>query len=103
MKWPKLKVRLRIPFRRGTRKDLDYLLAHANPSLPLEEQIVWLSDLLNWIRSPSKLPSSFSARQGQLEEVRIRFVFHLLEKNPSWKEKTGKSILSILSQIDSLQ
>jgi site-specific recombinase len=104
MKWARLKARFSWPLRLlGIRKDLDYLLAQADPKLPLTEQVLWLADLLIWIRTPTKLPSNFGSLKGQLQDARIRFLFHLLEKNPQWKKNTGQSIVSILSQVSSLQ
>jgi site-specific recombinase len=82
----------------NTKKDLDYILSHADPEAMLPDKIQWLADLINWIRKRSRLPGNFSEFRGQLQAVRIKFVFHLLERHPEWRDRVGRTLVSILSE-----
>lgn len=95
---------LLLPFARGT--NIDVLLAKADAKLPLRDRIAWLQDLFAWLRSPvgSSEKESLKGRGGsRIQSVRLRFLFHLLERHPHWKEQVAATFRSILSETSGLE
>src|SRR4026209_1441724 len=66
-------------------RDLPYILEQANPKAKLADKMMWLENLMEWIRSDTEFQHDFDAATGQLHTVRVRFLLQLLERNPHWK------------------
>ncbi len=80
------------------REQLDYLFEIANPAAPLAERIQWLEQLMHWIRTASLHEHSFDQTTGQLHNVRIRFLLHLLERRESWKKNVAAILRSFIQE-----
>jgi site-specific recombinase len=89
---------------RPARPDLSYILAEAHNQQSLEDKIYWLESLIGWIRSGAKaqLPSEFNLNSGHIQAVRIRFILHLLERQPQWKSATAQNLRDIVQQASGL-
>lgn len=91
-------------FRRAlARQDLPALLAAADPKASFEIRKRWLESLMQWVRSTSSLPHEFDENKGGIHHVRIRFILHLLERQPEWKRNVGQTLQSILSETSLLE
>lgn len=86
----------------SARKDLSYLLSVASPEWPLHERVVWLENLLVWIQSSALHEHGFSASSGHLHSVRIRFVLHLLERQPEWKKRVSATLRSLFCDLNAV-
>src|SRR6185369_16018968 len=83
---------------------LDYLLAAANPHARLAERVVWLTEVLRWVRihrSATDDAADGEVEAGRAEDApglrglrvralrmrlaRVRFLLRLLERHPEWK------------------
>lgn len=84
------------------REQLSYLLEAADPEASLEERVLWLERLIHWIKTSPGLPEVITDGSGRLQVVRLRFIIHLLQKNPVWKEKTAAALRSILLDTDAV-
>jgi site-specific recombinase len=51
-----------------------------------------------WIRTSSPHANSFDLQTGQLHNARIRFVIHVLERNPEWKERVSATLRSLVAE-----
>lgn len=93
----------KIKQRFNTHRDLPYILGQANADLPLLKKIEWVELLISWVRSKARVPHDFDTSTGQIHGVRIRFVLHLLERNPQWKQNVASVLRSLLLETSGLQ
>ena len=84
------------------REQLHYLLASANPKASLQERVVWLEQLMIWIRTASVHQHSFDPETGQLHNARLRFFLHLLRRNPEWRDNVSKTLRTSLEETSAL-
>jgi len=77
------------------RPELSSILISVDPKAPLGDRISWLESLVNWIRIPLT-PSKQKAESGKIEELRLRFLFQWLERNPDYRPKISAVLSSIL-------
>lgn len=82
------------------RKDLDAILEHTPaPTASLGLRLGWLSDVLHWILSDTKLRTEDAYfKTGETQALRVKWVLHVLERRPDWKEKVSKVLNSIPPQ-----
>lgn len=71
---------------------LSDILQHSTAHLPVAAQMQWLEQLLLWLFK----------REEDRTEVRFRYLFQTLEKNPAWKSNLQNTITSILDKADFL-
>jgi site-specific recombinase len=82
-------------------KTLSDLLASVDPQASKTDKILWLEDLISWIRLPiSPSGSSHLKSPHHIQGARIKFLLQVLEKNPHWKTKTSQTIESVLSEMN---
>ena len=81
-----------------TRLDLDALLAHAAPQLPIAERVEWLVELLIWLRTPGQATQD----SGSLPAVRLRFLLQVLERHPDWKKSVAHTLRSLVRDLEAL-
>lgn len=95
----------RLPrlLRPSRRRDLAYVLSQAEPEAPLADRIAWLESLVGWIGSSTVHKHEFDADRGHLQTVRVRFILHLLERNPEWKTGVSATLRSILAETSALE
>ncbi len=79
--------------------DLDALLAQANPTASLQERLVWLVDLMHWVRHNSAFHEYKEVENVRLPSARIKFLFMVLDRNPQWKEKVALTLRSVLRDV----
>lgn len=87
------------PFRSQNRNDLDFLLSHPPRHNNLNENLIWLGKILDWVlsKSPLKLPEhDFST--GQTQALRVKWMVYLLDRNPEWKKDLSRVLGSITSE-----
>ncbi len=84
------------------REQLSYLLENANPKASLEDRVLWLEQLIYWIRSSAVSANTFDEETGQLHAVRLRFIFHLLDRNETWKAKVAATLRSLILETDTV-
>jgi site-specific recombinase len=92
------------------RRDIDVLLANADPYAPLADRVVWLQQIILWLRSSAraedreaKKRSTSRSSAKRIETVRLKFIFQLLDRNPDWKPKVAGTLRAILSEASALE
>lgn len=92
-------MRIEFWFWRGpTRKDLDILLNSApDPQSPLWRRTNWLRELCNWVFSASPLKGTeLKFETGLPQARRIKWLLHVLDRNPAWRTKFQLLIQSVV-------
>ncbi|WP_322042615.1 site-specific recombinase [Paraburkholderia sp. J67] len=98
---------------RSAGQQLDALLASADADAPYAERSDWLIELAHWIHRRGKLDadaapaaSSAAAHDAPLrtppEHVRVRYLLHVLDRNPTWKANVGAMVRELLRDSDSI-
>ncbi|MEK6553658.1 MAG: hypothetical protein AABZ31_00315, partial [Bdellovibrionota bacterium] len=79
------------------RKDLDAILEHTPlPTASLGLRLGWLADVLHWILSDSALRTDDAYfKTGETQALRVKWVLHVLDRHPDWKEKVKRIVESI--------
>ena len=85
--------------KRGEKYDLSYILAHALLKSSLDERVLWLEQLIDWLRNPEKKDQS----EGGSVSIRLKFLLHVLERNPIWKKNSADVICSVLSETNGIR
>lgn len=89
---------------RGAHHGLDALLARADPREPFDDRLRWLARLTRWLSDPSRPKTLEDASAGRPAQVaRVRFLLHVLERNPDWKARFGRTVRSIVRDVDALE
>jgi site-specific recombinase len=83
-------LRLRDP-----RRDLSSILEAASPDASMQDQILFLSQLVHWLRG-----GKIKEDQTNQRMVRLRFLFQVLDRQPLWKENVGKILAHILRESE---
>ncbi|MFT4069571.1 site-specific recombinase [Paraburkholderia sp.] len=87
---------------------LDALLAIADKTAPYAERSEWLIELAHWIRRGRTVqPAATSAddtaaRQSNPAHTRIRYLLHVLDRNPAWKANVAGILRALLRESDGL-
>jgi len=95
---------------RSAVRQLDALLATADADAPYAERSDWLIELAHWIHRRGKLDtdatSAAAAPDAPLrappEHARVRYLLHVLERNPAWKANVGAMVRKLLHESDSI-
>lgn len=88
------------------RRDLDFLLSSAQPTASLEDRLIWLQQVMQWLRSPAAVVDvevKPTKRSLPLQSVRLRFLLQVLERNPNWKKNVAAVLRSILNETSSVE
>lgn len=91
---------LKLFSRNRSRKELDILLALTPaPDTPLFKRISWLGEILTWVFSESPLNTTeLDFSTGHPQALRVKWLLHILERNPAWKEKVQTVFPSIANE-----
>ncbi len=87
-----------------SRKELDILLTMSpNPDAVLHKRMGWLAELLTWIFSASPLVANRAETEldfstGHPQALRVKWLLHVLERNPLWKTKIQAILTSIAAE-----
>ncbi|MBB2997877.1 site-specific recombinase [Paraburkholderia tropica] len=111
---------------RSAGQQLDALLATADADAPYAERSDWLIELAHWIHRRGKLdgagrvvpsaPDTFAdsahayatATEADAdappppEHARLRYLLHVLDRNPGWKANVGAIVRKLLRESDSI-
>jgi site-specific recombinase len=91
---------------------LDALLAIADQSAPYPERSEWLIELAHWIRrgrtvqpgapGPGDPGAEPAASHSPAAHKRIRYLLHVLDRNPAWKADVAGILRALLRESDGL-
>ncbi|WP_322058598.1 site-specific recombinase [Paraburkholderia sp. J63] len=95
---------------RSAVRQLDALLATADADAPYAERSDWLIELAHWLHRRGKLDadatSPAAAENAPLrappEHARVRYLLHVLDRNPAWKANVGAMVRKLLRESDSI-
>lgn len=95
---------------RSAGQQLDALLASADADAPYAERSDWLVELAHWIHRRGKLDADAAAaptpddapQRTPPEHVRVRYLLHVLDRNPAWKANVGAMVRKLLRDSDSI-
>jgi site-specific recombinase len=92
---------------RNSGHQLDALLAIADQNAPYAERSEWLIELAHWIhrsgavQTVAQEPSVDDARR-QPEHKRLRYLLHVLDRNPAWKANVAGILRALLRESDGI-
>lgn len=95
---------LKLFSNRRSRKELDILLTMIPDSTAvLHRRMAWLAELLTWIFSESPLVSNLTESEldfstGHPQALRVKWLLHVLQRNPPWKIKIQEILTSIAAE-----
>ncbi|OAJ52241.1 site-specific recombinase [Paraburkholderia ginsengiterrae] len=92
---------------RDSGHQLDALLAIANKSAPYADRSEWLIELAHWIRrgravQPSDTDDAQADSRSMPAHTRIRYLLHVLDRNPAWKANVAGILRALLRESDGL-
>ena len=92
---------------RNSGHQLDALLAIADQNAPYAERSEWLIELAHWIhrggtvQAVAQEPLGDEARR-QPEHTRLRYLLHVLDRNPAWKANVAGILRALLRESDGI-
>ena len=84
---------------------LDTLLAIADRNAPYPERSEWLIELAHWIRrgrAVQPAAADVSPSRSSPPHTRIRYLLHVLDRNPAWKANVAGILRALLRETDGL-
>lgn len=99
---------------RSAVRQLDALLATADADAPYAERSDWLIELAHWIHRRGKLDADAASSatpatiapdaplRAPPEHARVRYLLHVLDRNPGWRANVGAMVRKLLRESDSL-
>jgi site-specific recombinase len=84
---------------------LDALLAIADRTAPYPERSEWLIELAHWIRrgrAVQPAAAEDAPPQSTPPHTRIRYLLHVLDRNPAWKANVAGILRRLLRESDGL-
>ncbi len=88
---------------------LDALLAIADRNAPYADRSAWLIELAHWIRRGRAVQAGTSepnaqpaASRSASAHTRIRYLLHVLDRNPAWKANVAGILRALLRESDGL-
>jgi site-specific recombinase len=69
--------------KRGEKYDLSSIMGLASPEGTYSERVQWIEQLVDWLRHEN-------------QTTRVKFLVQMMDRNPEWREKTGKVIANTL-------
>lgn len=86
-----------------SRRNLDTLLsAPPAPESLLRKRLEWLTDLIQWVRTPGPIKTELDFQSGQPQALRAKFLLLALERNPAWKKNVAQVLRSIIHDTSAL-
>src|SRR5581483_199397 len=88
-----------------TGRQIDALLAHADPAAELAARNEWLIEIAHWLRRGGAIASG-EAQPDQAPKypphTRLRYLLQLLDRNPEWKARVAATLQSIVRDTDAM-
>ncbi|MGB8415775.1 site-specific recombinase [Paraburkholderia sp.] len=88
---------------------LDALLAIADKTAPYPDRSEWLIELAHWIHrgravQPEQLDNTVenATSRSTLAHARVRYLLHVLDRNPAWKANVAGILRALLRESDGL-
>lgn len=81
---------------------LDVLLAQADPSLELAERNQWLIELAHWLHDGGTLEDGLDGEVAYPPHARLRYLLHVLRRNPAWRATVGATLRATLDECDTV-
>lgn len=86
-----------------SRRNLDTLLsAPPAPESLLRKRLEWLTDLIQWVRTPGPIKTELDFQTGQPQALRAKYLLLVLERNPAWKKNVAQVLRSIVRDTSAL-
>ena len=88
-----------------TGRQIDALLAHADPRAELAVRNEWLVEISHWLHREG--PITRDAQQPDQSpkyppHVRLRYLLQLLDRNPEWKARVALTLQGIVREMDAM-
>ncbi|MDF3083956.1 site-specific recombinase [Burkholderia sola] len=91
---------------RNAGHQLDALLAHADADASYAERSEWLIELAHWLRRNGTVQDAPAERDADTRaypaHARLRYLFHVLDRNPAWKAHAARILRGILRECDGI-
>ncbi|MBR8239391.1 site-specific recombinase [Burkholderia sp. AU42008] len=91
---------------RNAGHQLDALLAHADAGASYAERSEWLIELAHWLRRNGTVLDAPAERDADTRaypaHARLRYLFHVLDRNPAWKAHAARILRGILRECDGI-
>ncbi|AOJ67755.1 MULTISPECIES: site-specific recombinase [Burkholderia] len=92
---------------RSASHQLDALLATADADAPYAERAEWLIELAHWLRRDGAMLAAAPAQAESGERTfaahaRLRYVLHVLDRNPEWKTNVARVLRGVLRESDGI-
>ncbi|MFC3652487.1 site-specific recombinase [Dyella humi] len=88
-----------------TGRQIDALLAHADPQAELAVRNEWLIEVSHWLHREGTIAND-AERPDQAPKypphVRLRYLLQLLDRNPEWKARVALTLQSIVRDMDAM-
>lgn len=78
---------------------LDLILQSANPELPLEDKILWITEFIKWIRATDL----FDLEPDKNPNIKLKYFFMVLDHNLELKNRVQKTLTSTLKELSSIE
>jgi site-specific recombinase len=92
---------------RNSGHQLDALLAIADQNAPYADRSEWLIELAHWIhrggtvQTVAQEPAEDDTRRLP-EHARLRYLLHVLDRNPAWKANVAGILRALLRESDGI-
>ncbi|RQU49069.1 hypothetical protein DF147_07690 [Burkholderia cenocepacia] len=91
---------------RNAGHQLDALLANADADASYAERSEWLIELAHWLRRNGTVQEAPAERDADTRaypaHARLRYLFHVLDRNPAWKAHAARILRGILRECDGI-
>ncbi|WP_233840829.1 site-specific recombinase [Dyella sp. 2HG41-7] len=90
---------------RSAGRQIDALLAHADPDAALAVRNEWLIEVSHWLHREGTLASDVAQPDRTPKyrpHVRLRYLLQLLDRNPAWRANVALTLQSIVRDTDAM-
>jgi site-specific recombinase len=88
-----------------TGRQIDELLAYADPRADLASRNEWLIEVSHWLHREGSIASDAAQPKDAPKyppHVRLRYLLQLLDRNPEWKERVALTLQGIVRDSDAM-
>jgi site-specific recombinase len=86
-------------------RQIDALLAHADPDADLATRNEWLIEVAHWLRREGAITTDETQTDQAPKyppHVRLRYLLQLLDRNPEWKTPVAQTLQSHVREVDAM-
>jgi site-specific recombinase len=89
---------------KNLRIELDILASQAPlPSDSLRSRMMWLVELIQWIRLEGNVTHQFDFKSGEPQAARVKYLLLVLSRNPEWKSRVSHCLASIVLETQAVE